>query len=180
MINVIALVQLKAFARQDGALLGLVWIASFACIIYMPQSILGNLLALSTPFVVGWRLVAFRNVALDGRISFRRALAYCLYVFFYGSILFALGQFLYMQFLDHGTFMAMLSAAADELQRAYKQAGYDTSSFSASFAAFRSLSPILLAFSFMMQNLFIGALLSLPIAAIGKASPPTPLQRRGE
>lgn len=31
MINPEEIIQLKAFARQDGTFLGLIWIASFAC-----------------------------------------------------------------------------------------------------------------------------------------------------
>ena len=86
MINVTALVQLKAFARQDGVILALTWIASFILMIYTPQYSYGNLLALSTPFIVGWRLCAFRNYALDGKISFRRGFAYSCYTFFYASL----------------------------------------------------------------------------------------------
>ena len=64
MINVTALVQLKAFARQDGVILALTWIASFILMIYTPQYSYGNLLALSTPFIVGWRLCAFFSMPL--------------------------------------------------------------------------------------------------------------------
>ena len=70
MIDATALVQLKAFARQDGAILALAWTASFALIVYSPQYSLGNLLALATPFIVGWRLSRFRDYALGGLISF--------------------------------------------------------------------------------------------------------------
>ena len=53
--------QLKAFARQDGAILFAVWTASFFATLLLPQSPWGNLLALSTPFVVAWRLRRFRR-----------------------------------------------------------------------------------------------------------------------
>ena len=85
MIRIETLVQLKAFARQDALLLALVWTASFACMTIVQAGIIGNLLALATPFVVGWRLTKFRDHALYGYISFRRAFAYCAYVFFYAS-----------------------------------------------------------------------------------------------
>lgn len=176
MIDVITLVQLKAFARQDGALLALVWIVSFACVVYMPQSAVGSLLALSTPFVVGWRLFAFRNQALDGEISFRRALGYCLYTFFYASLVFALAQFLYFRFLDDGTFMNMLTASVEQWHEISKQTGTDVSALDNSLTAIRTLKPIEFAFLMMMQNLFIGCLLSLPIAAIGKQSKPQNLK----
>ena len=50
MINVVALVQVKAFARQEGVFLALLWIASFLLMVYTPSSSWGNLLAISTPF----------------------------------------------------------------------------------------------------------------------------------
>ena len=67
MIKIEDLVQLKAFARQDGAILCLLWFVSFLAIMYMPESGLGNILALLTPILVGWRLCAFRNYALTFR-----------------------------------------------------------------------------------------------------------------
>ena len=112
MIKIEDLVQLKAFARQDGAILCLLWFVSFLAIMYMPESGLGNILALLTPILVGWRLCAFRNYALGGYISFRRSYGYCVYTFVYSSMIFALGQYLYFKFLDHGTFYAMLAKSA--------------------------------------------------------------------
>ena len=53
------LVQTRAFARQDGAILGLVWIVSFAFTMLAVKpdqsflGLIGNLLLISTPFVVG-------------------------------------------------------------------------------------------------------------------------------
>lgn len=105
MINVAHLVQLKAFARQDALLLALLWAASFACIMMLNAGLIGNILALATPFLVGKRLAAFRTQALYGVISFRRAYAYSLYVFIYASLVFALVQYAYFQFLDNGAFV---------------------------------------------------------------------------
>ena len=50
--------QTKAFARQDGTLLGIVWVASFVCTMlaaepeYQMLGLFSHLLILSTPFVV--------------------------------------------------------------------------------------------------------------------------------
>ena len=38
-----SLKQLKAFARQDGAILALVWIVSFLFTMLLPQSAMGSL-----------------------------------------------------------------------------------------------------------------------------------------
>lgn len=168
MINVTALIQLKAFARQDGFLLFLLWIASFAVIVNNPASSWGSLLAMATPFYVGYLLARFRNFALDGVISFRRALAFSLYTFFYASLLFAVAQFVYFRYLDNGTFMTMLLTSVKALEPVYRAQGISMSELQQSLSMIGQLTPVETAFIFMMQNILIGAILSFPIAWIGK------------
>ena len=168
MINVTALIQLKAFARQDGFLLFLLWIASFAVIVNNPASSWGSLLAMATPFYVGYLLSRFRNYALDGVISFRRALAFSLYTFFYASLLFAVAQFVYFRYLDNGTFMTMLLTSVKALEPVYRAQGISLSELQQSLSMIGQLTPVETAFIFMMQNILIGTLLSFPIAWIGK------------
>jgi len=167
-INVMDLVQLKAYARQYGVALALVWTASFLSIVLAPASVLGSLLALSTPIVVGWFLVRFRNDALDGHISFRRGYAFSCYTFFYASLLFAAVQFVYLRFFDHGAFMAMLGASIKTMEDVYRQEGaaalQAVEQMKQTIGMVGQLSPLQLTFVVMMDNLFIGALLSLPIA----------------
>lgn len=164
MINVVALVQLKAFARQDGFLLFLLWAASFATIVMNPSSSWGSLLAIATPFFVGWLLVRFRNYALDGTISFRRALAFSLYTFFYASLLFAVGQYVYFRFFDHGSLLTMLIESMKTLEPIYMKQGISLTELQQSLTMIGQLSPIEVAFIFMMQNFMVGLILSFPIA----------------
>lgn len=158
--------QLKAFARQDGAILFAVWAASFFATLLLPQSPWGNLLALSTPFVVAWRLRRFRDDALEGVISFRRALAYTWYTFFYAAIAFALTQYLYFQFWDNGTLSNFIMQSISALGPMYADMGMKKEELDEAVKLLTELSPIQLSFLFLMQNLFIGLLLGLPIAAI--------------
>ena len=72
MININHLVQLKAFARQDALLLALLWAAGFACMMRRNAGFIGNIVALATPFLVGYRLKAFRTEALFGGLALRR------------------------------------------------------------------------------------------------------------
>lgn len=164
MINVVALVQLKAFARQDGFFLFLLWAASFAAIVADPASSWGSLLALATPFFVGWLLVRFRNYALGGAISFRRALAFSLYTFFYASLLFAVGQWVYFRFFDHGSLLTMLMASMKAFAPIYEAQGISLTELQQSLTMVGHLSPIEVAFLFMMQNFMVGLILSFPIA----------------
>lgn len=161
-----ALVQLKAFARQDGLMLALVWIASFIAILFIPQSAIGSLLAMATPFVVGWRLIKFRNYALGGYISFRRGLVYSLYTFFYASLVFCLAQYIYFRYLDHGLFNSIVIAAGKMMSESYKAKGLDTSDINTVVRQFTSMKPIQLSFIFMMQNIIFGFIMSLPIAVL--------------
>lgn len=125
-----------------------------------------SLLAIATPFIIGWRLIKFRNYALDGIISFRRALAYSWYTFFYAAVLFAVVQYLYFKFLDHGVLIQLMNETAQILIPIYKAQGLQETEIQNAIAMFGSLTPIQLAFMFMMQNIFIGLVLSLPIAAV--------------
>ena len=69
--------QLKAFARQDGALLSLLWIGAMICYIQgLSSPILGMiaiLLIVASPFYAANRLRHFRDEAREGIISFMRA-----------------------------------------------------------------------------------------------------------
>lgn len=162
-----ALTQLKAFARQDGVILALVWTASFVSLMISPQALWGNLLALSTPFVVGWRLVKFRNYALNGVISFRRALAYSWYTFFFASLLFAIIQYIYFRFIDQKAINSLFMETVSQMIPIYNSNGISEKQVLATLDMMTTLKPIQLAFLFMMQNFIFGSLLSIPIAAIG-------------
>lgn len=171
MININHLVQLKAFARQDALLLALLWAASFACIMRLNADFIGIILAMATPFLVGYRLKAFRTEALFGVISFRRAYAYSLYVFIYASLVFALVQYAYFQFLDNGAFVESIATTLKQMTPIYEQNGMskaDIKSLNDWVEIMRLTTPVQWAFMFMMHNLAIGAIVSLPIALIGK------------
>lgn len=168
MIDVVSIVQVKAFARQGGLFLSLLWLVSFAVMMLVPQSPWGSLLAMSSPFVVGWLLQHFRNDALGGHISFRRSYAFSVLTFFYASIVFALAQCLYFKFLDDGNFLSILTENLKQLKEAYVQNGIPVKELEDGAALIGSLPAIQLAFMFMMQNIFIGLVLSVPVALICK------------
>ncbi len=166
MIRIENFIQLKAFARQDALVLSLIWIASFACITLVHAGALGNLLALATPFIIAWRLTKFRDQILGGFISFRRAFAYGVYTFFYASLLFALAQFAYFRFLDHGAFATMITESMRLLAPMYEQSGISKAELNSNIDLVAMLTPIQWSFLFMMQNIIIGFIASLPIAAV--------------
>lgn len=166
MIRIENFIQLKAFARQDAFVLSLLWIVSFACVTVVQAGPLGNLLTLATPFFIAWRLSKFRDQALCGFISFRRAFAYSAYTFFYASLVFALAQFAYFRYLDHGAFASMITESMRLLAPIYEQNGISKADLSNNINIVSMLTPIQWAFLFMMQNVIIGVVASLPIAAV--------------
>lgn len=160
--------QLKAFARQDGMMLAMLWIASFACMTVIPAGAFGNLLA--TPFFVVWRLIQFRDKVLDGTASFRRSFAFAFYVFVYASLVFALAQFAYFRFLDGGAFASAIGESLRLLAPVCEQNGISKAQIDDYMRLVSMFTPVQWAFIFLMQNLAIGAVVSVPIAAVCKRS----------
>ncbi|MBQ9636287.1 MAG: DUF4199 domain-containing protein [Prevotella sp.] len=165
MITSQSLAQLKAFARQDGLLLALYWAVAFGFVMLLPESLLGSLLTLATPFVAGWRVTKFRDDVLEGVISFRRGYAFSASMFVYAALAFALIQWAYFRFVDQGTFLGMLTQSVEALKPSYEQAGIDASELNEALKLMQAWPPIQWAFMFMMQNIVAGFVLSLPVAA---------------
>lgn len=169
MIDFVKLIQTRAFARQDGAILGSIWIASFAFTMWAADpnhallGLLANLLAISTPFIVARRLKVFRDDALDGVISFRRSLYYCMQTFFYATLLLTFVQYLWFRFLNTGVFMGQLM----ETYRVMLQSSnVPQTEINTLLDAFGMMTPIAWASAFMITDLITGAFLSPFIAAL--------------
>ncbi len=162
-------IQLKAFARIDGALLSLLWTCSFACYIVGLTSQIASLLALVlifvTPFFVFSRLKTFRDVARDGVISFMRSWAYVVFVFFYASILFSLIVFAYFAFLDHGYVVHILQETLErpEMVEVIKLNNMEEM-MNQMMSELSMVRPIDIAINILPTNILMGMILGLPIA----------------
>ena len=163
--------QLKAFARQDGALLALLWVSSFLLYIMgLSNQMLGLaaiLLMLYTPFFVGSRLGKFRDFGREGLISFRRGYAYTILVFFYGGVLFAVVQYLYFAFMDHGYLLSQFSkmVSSAEMQQVLKQYNM-TQMMDESLQEMANARPIDSALNMLTINISLGCVLGLPLGLI--------------
>lgn len=170
MINPVDINQARAFARQDGTFLGLIWIASFLLTVrgvnQVGLGLLANILMLSTPFFVAWRLKEFRDGALNGVISFRRALFYCFETFFYATMLTTAAQFLYFKFIDLAGFVAFFTETYNQMMSAYHILTEEEMKQTAT--ALAMMSPLGWAALFMLDELLAGVVLSPFIAAIMK------------
>ena len=165
-------VQLRAFARVDGAYLGILWIISFSCyLIGMTHPIVGmagTVMAIYSPFFATVRLRKFRDEVRDGEISFLRSMAYYMLMFFYASILFALAQYAYFAFVDDGFIVRQYASMllSDEAQEMIKAYGLTMKQVNEGLDELRASSPISIVLNIMTMNITIGIFLSLPVSAL--------------
>jgi hypothetical protein len=162
-------IQLKAYARQDGFFLALLWTASFACYIMgITNELLGMValgLAVATPFFVAGRLRKFRDEGREGLISFRRSYAYTIFVFFYGAVLLAVVQFLYFAYVDNGYLLSSFSRllSSEEGKQLVSQYGM-SQMMEESLSELASIRPIDYALNILTVNIMIGFVLGIPIS----------------
>jgi len=164
-------VQLKAFARQDGALLSLLWIGALLCYIQGLTNPLLSMAALvlvvASPFYAATRLRHFRDYARDGIISFGRGYAYTVLIFFYAGLLLAAAIYVYFAFIDEGylfgKFTEMLNTAeGQQMLKMYGMAG----EVNESLRELMSMRPIDYAVNMLTINIMTGFLVGVPIAAM--------------
>jgi hypothetical protein len=171
--------QLKAFARQDGALLALLWVfTSSLYIIGLTNPLIGmvaTFLIVYTPFFVGTRLRKFRDYGREGLISFGRGYAYTVLVFFYAGVLFAIVTYLYLAYMDQGFLLSQMSRvmSSDEAQQALKQYGM-TEMMNQSLTELAQIRPIDYALNMLTVNIVVGFILGVPISLILQRSQTNP------
>ena len=164
-------IQLKAYARQDGFFLALLWTASFVCYIMgISNQMLGMLaigLAIMTPFFVAGRLRKFRDEGREGLISFRRSYAYTIFVFFYAAVLLAVVQFLYFAYIDNGYLMSSFSRmmSSEEGKQIISQYGM-SQMVEEGLSEMANIRPIDYALNILTVNIIIGFIVGVPIALV--------------
>ena len=170
-MTAIELVQLKAFARIDGALLSLLFVATFACYVVGLTSptygFLAMLTVVLTPVFVGMRLKKFRDDSLEGKISFLRGWFYVCLMFFYGGLLFALIQYAYLAYMDHGYMVSVITQvfATPENHEMITKMGM-ADQISESLHMLQTMRPIDFALDMLTTLIMAGMMLGLPIAAV--------------
>lgn len=163
-------IQFKAFARQYGALMGLLWVFSFACFvgsIHEPTlSFLFDFTIISIPFTAHLFTCRYRDQILSGRISFRRAFGFNMFVFFYAMLIMALAQWAYFEFLDNGTMIGKMiqTINTDEFKAILEQNQMSKKDIEQQFEVLAETRPIDFALTFMWLNSFAGLISSWLIA----------------
>ena len=159
--------QLKAFARIDGALLFCLWTGCFALYIKgMDNPTLGMmsmLLMFISPFYVARRLRRFRDKVREGIISFARGYAYVILIFFYSGLLFAVAQYVYFTYMDHGFLLAKfteIANAPESIQLGLKDI------MTQSLNEMAAMRPIDFSLNMLTLIIMAGFFLGMPIAAL--------------
>ena len=174
MISAIELVQLKAYARQDGLILGAVWIVAFACFIGSMNDAalqIGFMAGiLSTPFVVFYMLRHYRDKVLTGTISYKRAFAFIAYTMTYASLLLAAATFAYFYFFDNGTFFGTLMSniKLPEVQKTFTDAGMNPKDIEEQLVLISESRPIDFAFSILFEGIIIAVIHAALLSLFGK------------
>lgn len=169
-------IQLRAFARQDGLWVGLLWIATLGCFvgsIREPALQMGFITGvMATPFVIYFRLRRFRDGVLGGRISYGRAVTFCVMTAAYASILTAGATLAYFYFLDDGALINALrnNITIPELRESFRQTGIDPEELETEIEAIGKLRPIDFAFSIFFNGIVTSSLLGMILGLIGMRS----------
>ena len=165
-----------AYARIDGAIIGAMWIASFFCFIGEFQlqvlNIVAIVLGLTSVFAGYTRLRKFRDEVLGGSITFSCATLYTILIFFYASLLMAVAQYVYFQFIDQGYLMNQYisTLSQPEYAKVVKEVyGMDAKQIITLLqTTISTLRPIEIAFQFLTLNIILGIFLSIPIGALAR------------
>lgn len=166
--------QLKAFARQDALILGLMWIAGFASFVYITRipalSFIFDMSIVATPIMMWWLLKRFRDKVIGGRISFGRGFIYLTTATFNALLLLTLCQWLYFQFLDHGMFFAGIKdlIVKPEYKAVWEAYDIDKKQLTELFDELGQARPIDIAMSLVSQSLFAVLIASTAIALMCK------------
>ena len=167
--------QLKEYARRDGAIVGLLWILSFTLFIgefYNPLLGFASFLVGAYSLVfASMRLRRYRDTALGGVISFRRALLFSMLIYFYAALLMAAAQFVYFQFIDHGFMLSQYAeiTSTPEFKTMLSAYGMKPDDMKLAMDNLAALRPIDIALQFLSTNIILGLVVSLPIAAMMKS-----------
>ena len=169
-------IQLKAYARLQGTIMGLLWIASFACFIGSISepalSFFFNFTIIFIPFLAASFVRYYRDRVLGGTLSFRRAYSYSLLIFFYATLLLAIAQWAYFEFLDQGRMLGSMARTISTPEFAPVLEAYKIpkEEVLAQLDILSETRPIDFAFTFMWMNIFFGVILSWFIALFTKRS----------
>ncbi len=177
--------QLRAYAAQYGAIVGLIWIVSFAFyIVGLTHPLIGNiglLIGIFSVVAAGFLVRKFRHEISP--LRFAQSWWMSILIYMYASLLMAVAHFIYFRYIDNGllvdTYASILQQPEAVAMLQSMMPGEDTARASAEVVdLLRSITPIQFTFEFLIYNLILGFILGIPTAWIGLGGkkPATPKQ----
>lgn len=176
MLQPLDYIQLRAYARQYGAVIGLVWVAGFVSFANSAASpglsLVFDLSLVTTPFLATWLVSRYRDTVLAGRLSFRRAYAISLLTFLYAMLIMAAAQWAYLEFIDGGRLFAGISEAVrgEDFNAVLDAYGLTRKEMNEQLQTLATVRPIDFAFSFIWINGLAAIVISWVVALFTKRS----------
>ena len=121
---------------------------------------------LFTPFYVGMRTQAYSEQTAEKHISYGHAYAHSALSVFYASLILAIAQWAYFQYLDHGFLINQYASILTDKENksAIEAMGYTKEMIDQMLSTLRSLRPIDLTLQMMWTNMVAGLIISLTTA----------------
>lgn len=160
----------RTYAGQYGAIIGLIWICSFACFIgglhYPVLSHFSLLIGLASLFITIKLLNRFGRTVFP--LKFSQATWMAILVYMYASLLFAAAQYIYFRFIDNGFLVSTYETLFQNpeyqklLQQLMPGMEQQETAIHEAINMLYTITPIQLTFNFLIYNVFLGFILSLP------------------
>lgn len=176
MISPVEYIQLKAFARIEGVIFGILGVAVMACLVESFEDPSLQLLTpigiVATPILAYYRLRRFRDQVLGGVISFRRGMAYLAFSFAYAALIMTVASYVYFAFVDNGQFLMAIQEQMQvpEVQTALKEAGISQTVLQQEMDVLAQIRPIDIAISILSNALISGFVLSIILGFLCRRS----------
>jgi hypothetical protein len=164
--------QLRAFAAQNGTIVGLLWMACFAlCVVCIRfnqpiPGLVGEFLGFISPVVAVRLGRSYGRQTEEGQLSFGKAVRYSLLVYGYAALLLAMGQFIYFYLIDPGKQLFQVGVFSEQMNAviATFQERYPSEDVTGAFDEIFALSPIEITLQMLWTNFMLGFILTLPTA----------------
>jgi hypothetical protein len=168
--KVLRKMRLRDYAMHFGTLFGLVWIARFGILLLglndSPMMMIYVVSVLCIPVMLMRATRRYRRQC-GGVLGFWDALQLCVLSCFYAALLTAVAHYVFFRYIDRGYVAESYATLIAQLKE-QAPAGQDSLATvcEEALGIWNSLSPIDITLQMMSNNLFWGAMVSIPIALL--------------
>lgn len=164
--------ELRQFTTKQamyyGVWLGLLLILKLAAEVVSDSSVgafLSGFLTILVPFTAYWLTLKFRRSITDTDVTFGTLLRFCIYLFFFGSMILAIVQFIYYKFINPDYIAHQVETLIDTLMK-YSESKPSVKELVAQIKEVGVPSASTVAVQTIWINIVVGFILGLPIAGL--------------